>query len=94
MTTHNGTPLAVNHDIDGLTLELRPDGTLMLSRTGEPLITLDPRAAYALSMFMRSPAAAALLEAQNALRMTMSELAFQQDQAEEDAKVASGVYTK
>ena len=43
----------------------------------EQTVTLEPR--HALGMFMRSPAVVALLEAQNAARMTASELAFQND---------------
>ncbi len=45
----------------------------------EPLVRMEPREAYALGMFMRSPAAVALLEAQNAARQTKSELDFQAD---------------
>ncbi len=83
------TPLAVNHTIDGLICELRPDGALDLSSTASGLVRMEPREAYALAMFMRSPAAVALLEAQNALRMTASEIAFQQDQAEEAVRMAA-----
>jgi hypothetical protein len=72
-------PLAVNHTIDGLICELRPDGELNLSSTPLGLVRMEPRDAYALAMFLRSPAAVALLEAQNALRMTKSELDFQDD---------------
>jgi len=73
------TPLAVNHTIDGVICELRPDGELTLCNTHEGLVRLEPREAYALAMFMRSPAAVALLEAQNAARQTRSELDFQAD---------------
>ncbi len=83
MTTTNDTPtaapLAVNHTIDGLGLELRPDGELTLEHHPRPFVRLTPREAYALLMFMRSPSVVALLEAQNALRMTESELSFQND---------------
>jgi len=72
-------PLAVNHTIDGMICELRPDGALDLSSTALGLVRMAPREAYALGMFMRSPAAVALLEAQNAARMTASELDFQAD---------------
>ena len=72
-------PLAVNHTIDGLICELRPDGALDVSSTALGLVRMEPRDAYALAMFMRSPAAVALLEAQNAARMTKSELDFQAD---------------
>ena len=70
-------PLAVNHTIDGVICELRPDGTLELSSTALGLVRMAHGDAYALGMFMRSPAVAALLEAQNAARMTTSELDFQ-----------------
>ena len=83
-------PLAVNHTIDALTCELRPDGALDLESTSLGLVRLEPREAYALGMFMRSPAAVALLEAQNALRMTEGELSFQDDQAEEAVRMAGG----
>ncbi len=73
------TLIAVNHDIDGLGCVMRPDGTLMLERSPRPLVTLEPRHAYALALFMRSPAVVALLEAQNAARMTASEIGFQND---------------
>ena len=73
------TPLAVNHTIDGVICELRPDGALDLSSTTLGLVRMEPREAYALGMFMRSPAAVALLEAQNAARQTESEIAFQAD---------------
>jgi len=73
------TPLAVNHTIDGVICELRPDGALDVSSTTLGLVRMEPREAYALAMFMRSPAVAALLEAQNAARMTESELSFQAD---------------
>ena len=56
-------------------------------RSPRPLVTLEPREAYALLIVLRSPAVAALLEAQNALRMTESEIGFQKDQAEEAARV-------
>jgi hypothetical protein len=82
------TPLAVNHTIDGVICELRPDGALDVSSTALGLVRLEPREAYALLMFMRSPAAVALLEAQNALRMTEGELSFQDDQAEEAVRMA------
>ncbi len=82
-------PLAVNHTIDGLICELRPDGALELSSTALGLVRMEPREAYALGMFMRSPAAVALLEAQNALRMTEGELSFQDDQAEEAVRMAA-----
>ena len=72
-------PLAVNHTIDGVICELRPDGALDLSSTPLGLVRMEPRDAYALAMFLRSPAAVALLEAQNAARMTASELDFQAD---------------
>ncbi len=88
MTT-NTIPLAVNHTIDGVICELRPDGALELSSTALGLVRLHPREAYALAMFMRSPAVVALLEAQNAARQTESELGFQQDQAEEAARMAA-----
>ena len=83
------TSLAVNHTIDGVICELRPDGALDLSSTALGLVRMEPREAYALGMFMRSPAVVALLEAQNALRMTKSELSFQDDQAEEVARMAA-----
>ena len=83
------TLIAVNHDIDGLGCVMRPDGTLMLERSPRPLVTLEPRHAYALALFMRSQAAVALLEAQNALRMTEGELSFQDDQAEEAVRMAA-----
>ncbi len=82
-------PLAINHDIDGLGCVVRPDGILLLERSPRPMVTLEPRHAYALAMFMRSPAVAALLEARHAARMTGSELGFQQDQAEEAVRMAS-----
>jgi len=82
-------PLAVNHTIDALTCELRPDGTLELSSTSLGLVRMEPREVYALGMFMRSPAAVALLEAQNAARQTEGELSFQDDQAEEAVRLAS-----
>ncbi len=88
MTT-NTIPLAVNHTIDGVICELRPDGALELSSTPLGLVRMAPRDAYALAMFMRSPAAVALLEAQNAARMTEGELSFQQDQAEEAVRMAA-----
>ena len=72
-------PLAVNHTIDGVICELRPDGALNLSSSPLGLVRMEPREAYALAMFMRSPAAVALLEAQNAARQTESELDFQAD---------------
>ena len=81
-------PLAVNHTIDALTCELRPDGALDLESTSLGLVRMEPREAYALLMFMRSPAAVALLEAQNAARMTDGELSFQDDQAEEVVRMA------
>jgi len=82
-------PLAVHHTIDGLICELRPDGALNLSSTALGLVRMEPREAYALGMFMRSPAAVALLEAQHAARMTASEIGFQQDQAEEAVRMAA-----
>ena len=82
-------PLAVNHTIDALTCELRPDGALDLESTSLGLVRLEPREAYALAMFMRSPTAVALLEAQNAARQTKSELDFQADQAEEAVRLAA-----
>ncbi len=82
-------PLAVNHTIDGVICELRPDGALDLSSTALGLVRMEPREAYALAMFMRSPAAVALLEAQNAARQTKSELDFQEDQAKEAARMAA-----
>jgi len=82
-------PLAVNHTIDGLICELRPDGTLELSSTALGLVRMEPRDVYALAMFMRSPAAVALLEAQSTLRMTESELSYQDDQAEEAVRLAA-----
>jgi hypothetical protein len=81
-------PLAVNHTIDGVICERRPDGALDLSSTALGLVRMEPREAYALGMFMRSPAAVALLEAQHALRMTEGELSFQDDQAEEAVRMA------
>lgn len=72
-------PLAVNHQIDGLGLELRPDGELTIEHPPQRLVRFTPREAYALLMFFRSPAVVALLEAQNAARMTASEIAFQND---------------
>ncbi len=71
------TPLAVNHTIDGV------------SSTPLGLVRMEPRDAYALGMFMRSPAAVALLEAQNAARQTESELSYQDDQAEEAVRLAA-----
>ncbi len=88
MTT-NTMPLAVNHTIDGVICELRPDGELNLSSTALGLVRMEPREAYVLSMFMSSPAVTALLEAQNAARMTEGELSFQDDQAEEAARMAA-----
>jgi hypothetical protein len=88
MTTKT-LPLAVNHTIDGVICELRPDGTLELSSTALGLVRMAPRDAYALGMFLRTPAAVALLEAQNAARQTESELGFQDDQAEEAARMAA-----
>ncbi len=83
MTTTNGTPtaapLAVNHTIDGVICELRPDGALDVSTTALGLVRMAPRDAYALAMFMRSPAVTALLEAQHAARQTESELSYQAD---------------
>jgi hypothetical protein len=61
---------------------------LDLSSTPLGLVRMDPREAYALGMFLRSPAAVALLEAQNAARQTESELSFQDDQAEEAVRMA------
>ena len=87
MTT-NTIPLAVNHTIDGVICELRPDGALELSSTALGLVRMAPRDAYALGMFMCSPAAVALLEALNAARQTESELSFQDDQAEEAVRLA------
>ena len=78
MTT-NTIPLAVNHTIDGVICELRPDGALDLSSTPLGLVGMAPRHAYALGMFLRSPAAVALLEAQNAARQTEGELSYQDD---------------
>lgn len=69
-------PLAVNHTIDALTCDLRPDGALNLKSIALGLVRLEPREAYVLAMFMRSPAVAALLEAQNAVRKTEGEIAF------------------
>ncbi len=86
MTT-NTIPLAVNHTIDGVICELRPDGALELSSTDLGLVRMEPCEAYALGMFMRSPAVVALLEAQNAARMTEGELSFQDDQAEEAVRM-------
>ena len=83
------TPLAVNHTIDGMICELRPDGELDLSSTALGLVRMEPREAYALGMFLRSPAAVALLEAQNAARMTASELGFQADPETIAARAAS-----
>ncbi len=88
MTTKT-LPLAVNHTIDGVICELRPDGTLELSSTDLGLVRMAPRDAYALGMFMRSPAAVALLEAQHVRRMTEGELSFQKDQAEEAVRLAA-----
>jgi hypothetical protein len=88
MTT-NTMPLAVNHTIDGVICELRPNGALDVSSTTLGLVRLEPREAYALGMFMRSPAAVALLEAQNAARQTDGELSFQDDQAEEAVRMAA-----
>jgi len=51
----------------------------MLERSPRPLVTLEPRHAYAVLMFMRSLAVAALLQAQNVARMTASEIGFQND---------------
>ena len=82
-------PLAVNHTIDGVICELRPDGALELSSTALGLVRMEPRDAYALGMFLRSPAAVALLEAQNAARMTEGELSYQDDQAEEAVRLAA-----
>jgi len=82
-------PLAVNHTIDGVICELRPDGELNLSSTALGLVRMEPRDAYALGMFMRSPAAVAILEAQNAARQTESELSYQDDQAEEAVRLAA-----
>jgi hypothetical protein len=47
-----------------------------------------PRDAYALGMFMRSPTAVALLEAQLSARQTDGALSFQDDQAEEAVRMA------
>ena len=69
--------------------ELRPDGALELSGTALGLVRMEPRDAYALGMFLRSPAVVALLEAQNARRMTEGELSFQADQAEEAVRMAA-----
>ncbi len=88
MTTKT-LPLAVNHTIDGVICELRPDGALEVSGTALGLVRMAPRDAYALGMFLRSPAAVALLEAQNAARQTESELSYQDDQAEEAARMAA-----
>ncbi len=88
MTTKT-LPLAVNHTIDGVICELRPDGTLELSGTPLGLVRMEPRDAYALAMFMRSPAVVALLEAQNAARQTKSELDFQADPETIAARAAS-----
>ncbi len=82
-------PLAVHHDIDGLGCIVHPDGALLLERFPSPLVTLEPRHAYALSLFMRSPGVSALLEAQHAARETENELEFQADQAEEAARFAA-----
>ena len=82
-------PLAVNHTIDGVICELRPDGALDVSSTALGLVRMEPREAYALGMFMRSPAVVALLEAQNAARMTASELGFQADPETIAARAAS-----
>ena len=82
-------PLAVNHTIDGVICELRPDGALDVSSTPLGLVRMEPREAYALALFMRSPAAVALLEAQNAARQTGSELSYQDDQAEEAVRLAA-----
>ncbi len=88
MTTKT-LPLAVNHTIDGVICELRPDGALDLSSTALGLVRMAPRDAYALSMFLRAPAAVALLEAQHAARQTDGELSFQDDQAEEAVRMAA-----
>jgi hypothetical protein len=88
MTTKT-LPLAINHTIDGVICELRPDGTLELSSTALGLVRMAPREAYALGMFLRSPAAVALLEAQHVRRMTEGELSFQKDQAEEAVRLAA-----
>ncbi len=87
MTT-NTMPLAVNHTIDGVICELRPDGALELSGTALGLVRMAPRDAYALGMFMRSPTAVALLEAQLSARQTDGALSFQDDQAEEAVRMA------
>ena len=60
-----------------------------VSSTALGLVRMEPREAYALGMFMRSPAVVALLEAQSALRMTEGELSFQDDQAEEAVRMAA-----
>ena len=82
-------PSPSTYTIDALTCELRPDGALDLESTSLGLVRMEPREAYALGMFMRSPAVVALLEAQNAARMTEGELSFQDDQAEEAVRMAA-----
>ncbi len=44
MTT-NTIPLAVNHTIDGVICELRPDGALDVSSTALGLVRMEPREA-------------------------------------------------
>jgi hypothetical protein len=78
-------PIAVWHDIDAVTFELRPDGELALSGHQHKLIRFDPREVYAIAMFLRLPSVQALLEREHTQRMNESEISLQETLAQEAA---------
>jgi len=83
------TPLAVNHTIDGLHLDMLPDGSLEISGVTDGPGRFEPADAYALGVFLRLPAVVALLEAQNAVRQTEQEGEQEASMAEEAARMAA-----
>ena len=84
-------PLAIYHDIDGTTCDLRPVGTLNVQRSDPTrVVTFDPKEVFALAAFFQLPGVKALIERTDAERQMVSELGFQESQREEAEKIARG----
>jgi len=82
-------PLAVNHTIDGLHLDMLPDGSLEISGVTDGPGRFEPADAYALATFLRLPAVAALLETQEVARQTEQEGEQEASMAEEAVRMAA-----
>lgn len=82
-------PVAVQHVIDETNLDLLPDGCLEVTRSGGQLIAFYGCEVYALATFLRMPAVAALLEAQEVARQTDQEGEQEASMAEEAARMAA-----